>query len=96
MLKYVGFHCIILLYNFDQAMDQDLDLQVQMGHLYMEVNTQQCQGPTPSIHYHLQLRVLDFPTTETTQDCTLFPVSVYFPSGECVVNNCFSFLCTLF
>lgn len=59
-------------------MDQVLDLQVQMDRLYMEVSTQQCQGPTPSLHYHLQLQVLDFPPTETSQDCTLYPVSVFF------------------
>jgi hypothetical protein len=82
-IQIMGFHCIIYLYN-DQVMDQDLDLQVQMGHLYMQVSTQQRQGPTPSPRYHLQLQVLDFPTTETTQDFTLFPVSIYYPSGEYV------------
>jgi hypothetical protein len=43
----------------------------------MEVSTQQCKGPTPSLHYHPQLQVLDFLPTETSQDCTLYPVSVH-------------------
>jgi hypothetical protein len=75
-------HCSILLYNV-QVMGQALDLQVRMGHLYTEASTQQCQVPAPSPHYHLQLQVLDFPTTQTTQDFTLFPVSLYYPYGEC-------------
>jgi hypothetical protein len=57
-------------------MHQDLDQLVQMGHLYMEVSTQQCQGPAPSRHCHLQLQLLEFPPIETIQACTLYPVSI--------------------
>jgi hypothetical protein len=62
-------------------MDQDLDLQVQMDHLCMEVSTLQYQDPLLSLRYLLRLQVLAFPPTETTLDCTLYPVSVYFPVG---------------